>query len=196
MGSSFIGLWAEARVPGQAEGRQEGVRKLAPLLLPGSWSYKAHPVRTLKLWPVSGAGPCSHAYTSTGGLQLPPADAYPQSSVPCTETAGCPSIDPTTQAPPVELLHSISVHLPFRSVSNTLSDCHLQSLVTIVLQHINILSQHLEYPHSTALPSWGRKWLKAVGMQPKGLQFRRVLSYCTIVLYFCFQSWFRVLVRV
>lgn len=107
-----------------------------------------------------------------------------------------PSIDPTTQAPPVEPLHSMSVHLPFRSVSNTLSGCHLQSLVTNVLQHINILSQHLEYPHSTALSSWGCKWLKAVAMQPKGLQFRRVLSYCTIVLYFCFQSWFRVLVRV
>lgn len=45
MGSSFRGQLAEAQVPGQAEGRQEGVRKLAPLLLPRSWSYKAHPVR-------------------------------------------------------------------------------------------------------------------------------------------------------
>lgn len=52
------------------------------------------------------------------------------------------------------------------------------------------------YPHSTALSSWGHKWLKAVAMQPKGLQLRWALSYCTIVLYFCFQSWFRVLVRV
>lgn len=45
MGSSFRGQWAEAQVPGQAERRQEGVRKLAALLLPGKLKRKAHPVR-------------------------------------------------------------------------------------------------------------------------------------------------------
>ena len=172
------------------------MRKLAPLLLPGKLKHKAHPVRrhcsygqSVTLAPVvmctqaqEGCSYCLQMHTHS--------QVYP------VQKQLAASTDPTIQAPPVEPFHSMSVHLPFRSVSNTLSGCHLQSLVTNVLQHINILSQHLEYPHSTALSSWGRKWLKAVAMQPKGLQFRRVLSYCTIVLYFCFQSWFRVLVRV
>lgn len=118
-------------------------------------------------------------------------------TVKCTpyRNSWLPITDPTTQAPPSEPLHSMSVHLPFGSVSNTLLDCHLQSLVTMCCS--TLISQvSTWYPHSTALSSWGHKWLKAVAMQPKGLQLRRALSYCTIVLYFCFQSWFRVLVRV
>jgi hypothetical protein len=63
MGSSFRGQWAEARVPGQAEGRQEGVRELAPLLLPGSWSYKAHPVR--RHWSYGQAVVLVHAVMRT-----------------------------------------------------------------------------------------------------------------------------------
>lgn len=52
-----------------------------------------------------------------------------------------------------------------------------------MLQYINILSQRLEYPNGTALSGWGHIWLKALAMQPKGLQVRWVLSYCTIVLF-------------
>lgn len=108
----------------------------------------------------------------------------------------CPSTDPMARARPDEPLHSMSAHSPFRSITNnTLSHCRLQSLATDVLQYINILSQHLEYRDGTALSGWGHIWLKAVAMQPKGLQVRWVPSYRTIVLYFCFQSWFRVLVR-
>lgn len=92
----------------------------------------------------------------------------------------CPSTDPTAWARPNEPLHSMSAHSPFRSITNnTLSHCHLQSLATDVLQYINILSQHL-YPNGTALSGWSHIWLKAVAMQPKGLQVRWVLSYCTI----------------
>lgn len=117
------------------------------------------------------------------------------SSVPASP-GSLPIHRPTARARPDELLHSMSAHSPFRSITNnTLSHCHLQSPVTGVLQYINILSQHLEYPNGTALSGWGHIWLKAAAMQPKGLQVRWVLSYCTIVLYFCFQSWFRVLVR-
>lgn len=114
MGSSFRGQWAEAQVPGQAERRQEGVRKLAPLLLPGKLKHKAHPVRrhcsygqSVTLAPVvmrtqaqEGCSYCLQMHTHS--------QVYP------VQKQLAASTDPTIQAPPVEPFHSMSVHLPFR----------------------------------------------------------------------------------
>lgn len=137
----------------QREGKKERLRKLAPPLLP-SRRHHGQPWTLVHVVPSTRA---QEGYSYF--LQM-----YTCSSVYPASPEVCPSTDPMTQLILLRQLHSMSAHSPFRRISNTLSP---QSLVTNVLQHINILSQCLKYPNGTALSGWGHMRLRAVATQPK-----------------------------